>query len=96
MVKYSNPADAQAFLDVFRQAGYVDLDTARGYSPHAPGTSEPILGQTDFKEWAVMDTKIPLQPGNGTREKVAESVRLSLEGLGVDKVGSQRSEQGWA
>jgi hypothetical protein len=33
-----------------------------------------------------MDTKIPATPGSGTREKVAESVRLSLEGLRVDKV----------
>jgi hypothetical protein len=33
-----------------------------------------------------MDTKIPATPGSGTREKVAESVRLSLEGLKVDKV----------
>jgi hypothetical protein len=74
------------------EAGYVDLDTARVYSPHAPGTSEPILGKTDFKEWAVMDTKIPPVPGSGAREKVAESVRASLEALGVEKVS--RSECG--
>jgi hypothetical protein len=68
------------------EAGYREIDTARAYSPHAPGTSEPILGKTDCKEWAVIDTKIPPYPGSGKGEKVAESVRLSLESLGVSKV----------
>jgi hypothetical protein len=84
--KYPTPDAAQAFLNVFRKAGYVELDTARTYSPHAPGTSEPLLGQTDFKDRAVMDTKIPYSLGSGTAENVAESVGLSLEGLGVSKV----------
>jgi hypothetical protein len=39
-----------------------------------------------------MDTKIPPTPGSGTREKVAESVRLSLEGLRVDKVRVRSDE----
>jgi aflatoxin B1 aldehyde reductase len=68
------------------EAGYTEIDTARAYSPHAPGTSEPLLGQTDCKEWALIDTKIPSSPGSGKAEKVAESVRLSLGSLGVSKV----------
>jgi hypothetical protein len=39
-----------------------------------------------------MDTKIPPTPGSGTREKVAESVRLSLEGLQVNKVRVRSDE----
>jgi hypothetical protein len=34
-----------------------------------------------------MDTKITALQGTATREYVAESVRLSLEALKVDKVG---------
>jgi hypothetical protein len=33
-----------------------------------------------------MDTKIPYLPGSGTADKVAESVKLSVEALGVSKV----------
>ncbi|MCJ1411233.1 hypothetical protein MMC19_005321 [Ptychographa xylographoides] len=85
--RYTTAEETQAFLNLFRKYGHTDIDTARGYSPGAPGTSEPLLAQTDFKEWAVMDTKIrAMIPNALTREKVAEGMRGSLEALGMQKV----------
>ena len=51
MAKYNTPAETQEFISTFREAGFRHLDTSRGYSPHAPGTSEPLIGQTDFAQW---------------------------------------------
>ncbi|MCJ1285984.1 hypothetical protein MMC26_005326 [Xylographa opegraphella] len=84
---FTTAEDAQAFLDLFRRYGHVDIDTARGYSPGAPGSSEQILGQTDYKQWAVMDTKVKSgSPKAHTKENIAESVRQSLSALKADKV----------
>ncbi|MCJ1478363.1 hypothetical protein MMC13_007043 [Lambiella insularis] len=87
VAKYTTAGEAQAFLNLFRKYGHTDLDTARAYSPAAPGTSEPLLAQTDFKEWATMDTKIEaFGPHTLSREKVAEGMRGSLEALKMQKV----------
>ena len=51
MAKYNTPAETQEFISTFREASFRHLDTSRGYSPHAPGTSEPLIGQTDFAQW---------------------------------------------
>lgn len=59
---YTVPA-AQSCLDLARSFGITRLDTARLYSPNVPGTCEPLLGQTDFGEWAKIDSKPP-QHGN--------------------------------
>ncbi|MCJ1391046.1 hypothetical protein MMC18_003907 [Xylographa bjoerkii] len=84
---FTNAEEAQAFLSVFRRHGHVDIDTARGYSPGAPGTSEQILGETDCKQWATIDTKIKSgTPNAHTKEKVAENIQQSLNALKVDKV----------
>ncbi|MCJ1438210.1 hypothetical protein MMC27_007597 [Xylographa pallens] len=87
---FTNVEDAQAFLNLFRSYGHVDIDTARGYSPGAPGTSEQILGQTDYKQWAIIDTKVKSGPPNAhTKDNVAESIQQSLSALKVDKVHVQ-------
>ena len=89
---FTNAEDAQAFLNLFRSYGHVDIDTARGYSPGAPGTSEPILGQTDYKQWAVIDTKVTSgSPNAHTKENIAESIQQSLNALKVDKVSESKS-----
>ncbi|MCJ1411353.1 hypothetical protein MMC19_005441 [Ptychographa xylographoides] len=85
--KLNTPEAAQAFLDLFRKYGFKDIDTARGYSPGAPGSCEVLLGQTDFAQWAIIDTKVKSwQPRTHTKEMIAESVEESLEALKVDKV----------
>ncbi|MCJ1405181.1 hypothetical protein MMC11_008407 [Xylographa trunciseda] len=85
--RFTNAAEAQPFLDLFRKYGHVDIDTARGYSPGAPGTSEQILGQTDCRDWATIDTKVKSgTPNAHTKDMIAESVQQSLDALKVDKV----------
>ena len=88
--KYNTPEEAQAFLNIFRKYGYTDIDTARGYSPHAPGTCESLIGQTNFTEWSVLDTKVPGGPGDGKAEKVAASIDASLAALKVSNVTPSR------
>ena len=88
---FTNLEEAQAFLDLFRKYGHVDLDTARSYSPGAPGTSEQILGQTDCKQWAIIDTKVKSgTPNAHTKELVAENIQQSLNALKVDRVSGSR------
>ncbi|KAI9810514.1 MAG: hypothetical protein M1826_003534 [Phylliscum demangeonii] len=87
LAKYTTPALAQEFLDVFRKRGYTHLDTARIYSPGAPGTSEAITGKTDVAQWATIDTKVKsFGPGDHKREGILESVKGSLDALHVAKV----------
>ena len=95
IAKYTTPEAAQAFLNLFRKHGYTDIDTARGYSPAAPQTSEPLLAQTDFKHWATIDTKVnSFGPGSHAKEKITESVEESLEALKVDKVSGSAFTNG--
>ena len=84
---HNTPEAAQAFLDIFRKHGYTEIDTGRGYPPHAPGTSEPILGQTDFSKWANLDTKVaPIAGYDHTAAGIAKSIEDSLSALRVDSV----------
>ncbi|KAI9831863.1 MAG: hypothetical protein M1826_002895 [Phylliscum demangeonii] len=86
--KYTTPAQAQEFVDIFRTRGYTQLDTARSYSPAAPGSSEAILGQTDVGHWATIDTKVMSRaPHSHRRATLLQSVRDSLEALHVAKAG---------
>jgi aflatoxin B1 aldehyde reductase len=85
--KFNTPEMAQAFLNTFHSYGFTHLDTARSYSPGAPGTSEPLIGQTDFASWAVVDSKaMSFRPGAHKAELIAESIDATLEALGVSKV----------
>lgn len=85
--KLNSLEKAQEFLSIFRTAGYKQLDTARGYSPGAPGSCEALLGQTDAGEWAIIDTKVKsFEPKSHTKEMIAESVKGSLDALKVAKV----------
>lgn len=89
MAKYNTPEEAQAFFNLFRQYGYDHLDTARGYSPHAPGTAEQIMGETDFASWAVTDSKVrSWQPGTHKAHLITESINESLEALKVKSVNT--------
>ena len=87
LAHFHTPDKVQSFLNIFREHGYKDIDTARNYSTHAPGTSEPLQGQTDFASWAVTDSKIGFTgPGSHTADKIELSIQQSLEALGIDSV----------
>lgn len=85
--KFDTPEKAQEFLSTFRKHGFTHLDTARIYSPGAPGTSEPLMGETDFDSWAVVDSKAQcFIPGAHKAENIAKSIDATLGALGVSKV----------
>ena len=87
VAKFDTPEKAQEYLSIFRTHGFTHLDTARGYSPHAFGTSEPLLGQTDFATWAVLDSKAKSNtPGSHKAETITESIDDTLKALKVSKV----------
>ena len=76
-----------AYLDAFHARGGRQLDTARGYSPHAPGTSEARLGTVEAGKRFAVDTKVvSFSPGSHARDKILESVDSSLESLKVPAV----------
>jgi aflatoxin B1 aldehyde reductase len=77
---------AQEIANVYRKHGGTTIDTARIYPPGAYGTAEEFLGETDVASWAVLDTKVDSNPGNHTAEKIAASIKASLNALKVKKV----------
>lgn len=86
--KYTTPKAAQEFINICRSYGHDTIDTARSYpGGSASGTSEQILGETDFATWAVLDTKV-YSHGDGchTASRVKESIDASLAALKVSKV----------
>lgn len=85
--KFTTPQKAQEFISLFRKFGHTDLDTARGYSPAAPGSSEALLSQTDAAQWATIDTKVTSWvPGSHSASKIEQSIKGSLEALRMEKV----------
>jgi aflatoxin B1 aldehyde reductase len=87
IAKYTTPEKAQEVMNTFRKYGFTHLDTARVHSPGAAGTSEPLMGQTDFASWAVVDSKaMCFIPGAHKAENIAKSIDATLGALGVSKV----------
>jgi aflatoxin B1 aldehyde reductase len=74
-------------LDYFYNRGYRDLDTARGYSPHAAGTSEPLLGAVDAGKRFNIDTKIFSYGDHPhSRQSIELNIDESLGALNVTQV----------
>ncbi|OAA61754.1 NADP-dependent oxidoreductase domain protein [Niveomyces insectorum RCEF 264] len=89
LAKFDTPEEVTPVLDVFYNRGYRHVDTARGYSPHAPGSSEPRLGAVGVGDRFVVDTKVlSHQPSDHTAAGIAESVRGSLADLKVNQVNT--------
>lgn len=86
LAKFHTAEETQAFFDLFRKYGGDEIDSARGYSPNAPGTSEPLVGQTDVASWARVATKVFSRPGDHSTTGIAKSVDGSLEALKVPSV----------
>lgn len=85
--KINTPEAATKLLDVFRERGYVELDTARAYPVGAKGSCEKLLGDLDVGKWATVDSKVTSWvPGSHQKEKIAISVEGSLKALKLPKV----------
>ncbi|EMC92013.1 hypothetical protein BAUCODRAFT_39175 [Baudoinia panamericana UAMH 10762] len=86
-VRYDTPEEVKAYLDAFYDHGGRVLDTARGYSPHAPGSSEDRLGVVGAGDRFLIDTKVvSFVPGSHARASIQESIVKSLESLKMSAV----------
>lgn len=83
MAKYDTPEEVKTFLDTFHEHGGRHVDTARNYSPSAPGSSEPRLGAVDAGSRFNIDTKILGLPGDGPIHN-AQQVRASIDASVAD------------
>ncbi|KAM0270256.1 hypothetical protein ACHAQH_009497 [Verticillium albo-atrum] len=85
--KYETPEEINTFLDTFLERGYTQLDTARLYSPNAPGTSERLLGAVNAGEKITIDTKVLSgPPGLHTKEKILADLEESLTALKIKQI----------
>lgn len=86
-MRYDTPEQVNPYLDAFYKRGYTQIDTARGYSTGAPGTSEPRLGAVEAGKKFIIDTKVSSrQPGDHKKEKIAQEVEISLKALQIDQI----------
>ncbi|KAJ9143392.1 Aflatoxin B1 aldehyde reductase member 2 [Pleurostoma richardsiae] len=87
MARFDTPAEVTAILDAFAQRGYTEIDSARYYSPHAPGTCEPRLGAAGAGERFAVSTKVASrEPGNHSKAQIAKSIDDSLAALKLKQV----------
>lgn len=80
--RFYSVSATQNCLDLFRSYGFTHIDTARLYSPNVPGTCEPLLGQTDVKYWATIDSKVYAAP-TLHRDRILTEIDTSLSLLGI-------------
>jgi aflatoxin B1 aldehyde reductase len=87
MARFNTPDEVNAFIDAWYDRGYRQIDTARNYSPHAPGSSEPRLGAVAAGKRFIIDTKVKSgQPGDHSREKIENEINTSLAALKVPQI----------
>ncbi|KAI8711628.1 Aldo-ket-red domain-containing protein [Fusarium sp. LHS14.1] len=87
MARFNTPDEVNGFINAFAARGYHQLDNARVYSPHAPGSSEPRLGAVAAGDRFVIDTKVnSLKSGTHTKENILKEVDLSLEALKIKQI----------
>ncbi|KAK4121002.1 aflatoxin B1 aldehyde reductase member 2 [Parathielavia appendiculata] len=87
LARFDTPGQVNGFLNAFLERGYTQLDTARGYSPSAPGTSEPRLGAVAAGARFTIDTKVlSREPGSHTKAKILEEIDASLEALQIKQI----------
>ncbi|KAI4866126.1 aldo/keto reductase [Hypoxylon rubiginosum] len=87
MARFDSPDEVNGILNTFAARGYHQLDTARMYSPHAPGSSEPRLGAVAAGDRFAIDTKVVSRdPGDHSKSKVLEEIDISLDALKVKQI----------
>ncbi|KAI1383537.1 Aldo/keto reductase [Hypoxylon trugodes] len=84
MARFDTPDEVNNFLDTFTARGYNQLDTARAYPPHAPGTSEPRLGAAGAGDRFIIDSKV--WPEHHTKSGIIGDVDSSLEELRTKQI----------
>lgn len=93
VAKYDTPTQVSAFLNLAYERGIHALDTARNYSPHAPGTSEPRLGAAQAGARFNIDTKIggPELGGGSNWSAIGTTSRVSSQGDSDGAAASQNT-----
>ncbi|KAK4039723.1 NADP-dependent oxidoreductase domain-containing protein [Parachaetomium inaequale] len=87
LARFDTPDQVNGFLNAFLERRYHQIDTARGYSPHAPGSSEPRLGAVAAGERSTIDTKVMSRgPGCHTKAKILEEIDISLAALQIKQI----------
>ncbi len=87
IVHFDSVKDVQNLLDAFHNRGYTHIDTARDYSPNAPGASEERLGQVGAASRFTIHTKVHSgHPGDHEPSKVDLSIGQSLDALKTSAV----------
>ncbi|KAF9767523.1 hypothetical protein IL306_015299, partial [Fusarium sp. DS 682] len=93
MVRFNEPHEVSAFLSAFIKRGYNQIDTARIYSPHAPGTSEPKIGAVPEKDF-VIDTKVnSFHEGAHSKENILKDINDSLSALRIEQINIEYLHQ---
>lgn len=84
---FDSTKDVQTLLDAFYSRGYRHVDTARDYSPNAPGASEVRLGQVGVTSRFTIDSKVHSgRPGDHEASKIDLSIGQSLDALKTSAV----------
>ena len=94
ITKFKSAEEVKPLLDLFRERGYDQIDTARGYSSGAPGSCELILSNTGLAPWAKIDTKVKSFPGAYSGQAILGSVQASLAALRISRVGTSHDAEG--
>ena len=85
IARFSALDEVNAFFNAFANRGYHEIDTARHYSPHAPGSSEPRIGAVSAGDRFAIDSKADYTNGY-TKESVLRDIDMSRELLGVTQI----------
>lgn len=87
IVHFDTGKDVQNLLDAFYNRGYRHIDTARNYTPNAPGSSEARLGEAGAASRFTIHTKVLSgQPGDHEPSKIESSIAHSLDDLETSTV----------
>lgn len=87
MARFDTPHEVNGFLNTFAKRGYHQVDTARMYSPQAPGTSEPRIGAVSARQSFAIDTKVGgREAGSHSKNNVLKEIDTSLEDLKINQI----------
>ena len=80
--QFNTVEKVEQLFALMRKEGVQQIDTANGYPPEAPGTSEELLGQADAASKFIIDSKVlSFTAGSHTLDKLTESLSTSLHKL---------------
>ncbi|PON22081.1 aflatoxin B1 aldehyde reductase member 2 [Trichoderma gamsii] len=87
VVRFDTQEQLKAVFDAFYARGHRQIDSAQGYSVHAPGSCEPRLGEAKAGDRFLLDTKVLSDTaGSHKRETILKAIDVSLERLKVKQL----------